>query len=255
MSVETFRGSELKLDRAEHHVIELHNLMKRFVQLQTYKVVADMDLDPGYISWVARGEEVMAHDNFAPIIGDAIHNMRDALDLAVSALMRQAGQSDEHVYFPTAKSRNDLQETIAKRAKKQPFPGDLVRVLETIVQPYIGGNGYLLRTLHALAIMDKHRLIVPTIFGTSIVYTASGGSHIPILISKPVPVKDGAVLTKNAVADLPNIKVGQEALAALTVVFDETCGQVRNREVVQAVRELLYATKDALEAMRDCLRP
>jgi len=103
---ENFRGPELKLHRAETHIIDLHDLLERFMKAQVYKVVADFERDPGYICWVIRGKELFPHDEFAPFIGDVIHNLRDALDLAVAVIMRNARESDEHVMFPSADTLN-----------------------------------------------------------------------------------------------------------------------------------------------------
>jgi hypothetical protein len=51
-----------------------------------------------------RGEKLFPPDEFAPIIGGVIHNLRGALDLAVAVIMRNAGLpfSDKNVQFPTA---------------------------------------------------------------------------------------------------------------------------------------------------------
>jgi hypothetical protein len=132
---EGFRGPDLKLRRAEHHIADVNALLKDFaMDPQSYTAVADFDLSPGSICWVARGKEVLPHDEFAPVIGDAIHNMRDALDLAVSVIMRNAGKSDKNVHFPIRGSLVEF--TLALEEQKPPkFPQELTDVLENGIQP------------------------------------------------------------------------------------------------------------------------
>ena len=80
--------------------MDYYALSKRFLEPSPYIAVADFQLNPGYISFVARGKELFPHDELAPIISDAIHNMRDSLDLAISILMRNRKLHDI-LYFPT----------------------------------------------------------------------------------------------------------------------------------------------------------
>src|SRR5580700_5300590 len=101
---EDFSGPNLKFVRAQTHIAELNDLLRRFMEVQTYKAVANFELNPGYIVWIAKGEKRFDHKEFSPIIGDVIHNLRDSLDLAISVLMRNAKLSDENVMFPTADS-------------------------------------------------------------------------------------------------------------------------------------------------------
>jgi hypothetical protein len=251
---ENFRGPELKLNRAETHIVDLHDLLKRFMEAQTYRVVADFEREPGFICWTVRGEEVFPHDEFAPIIGDVIHNLRDALDLAVSVIMRNAGESDEHVMFPTADTPNGFGLAVAQGPKKPEWPKDLVDVLETRVQPYKGGNGYLLRTLHKLAILDKHRMIVPTAFGTVKVVMVVEGMKLPFYhFPTPLRIKDGTICGRVLVSEFPHVKVNDEADLALDIAFTSVAGPLEFVSVEDALRRLYQAVEEAVDAMRVCL--
>src|SRR4051794_8992852 len=48
----------------------------------------------------------------APIIGDAIHNLRAALDMMACELARQNGKSDKGVYFPISDTEPGLDDRI-----------------------------------------------------------------------------------------------------------------------------------------------
>ena len=250
---EVFRGPELKLQRAETHIIELRVLVRRFVKAQVYKIVADFERDPGYICWVVHGEDLFPHDEFAPIIGDVIHNLRDALDLAVSVIMRNAQESDDNVYFPTADTPNAFKRKIARGKRKPHFPHDLVNVLETRIQPYKGGEGHLLHTLHKLAITDKHRMIVPTVFGTTDVAISTEGMTLPFYTgATPLPIRDGGVFARTLASEFPQITVNQEATVTLSISFYHA-DRLDVLPIDDALRWLYRVTEEAVDAMRLCL--
>jgi hypothetical protein len=95
------------------------------------------------------------------IVGDAMHNLRSALDhLAQQLYMAAAGsnRSDRDPEFPVAEERRGVEKRIDKlRAKKVPQGA-----LDTIValEPWRNGRGHLLWVLHAIDAIDKHRLLV-----------------------------------------------------------------------------------------------
>lgn len=93
------------------------------------------------------------------IIGDCVHNMRTALDLMASELVRLNGGDDKHVYFPFAASGNKLEDTIKSKNFHKAGP-DAVDLLKSFA-PYRGGNENL-RGLHDLDIHDKHRALIVT---------------------------------------------------------------------------------------------
>jgi hypothetical protein len=112
----------------------------------------------------------------------------------------------------------------------------------------------LLHTLHGLSILDKHRLLIPTVFGTSVVSVGINGSHVLAKVGPPdETMVDGSIVARNLVADLPDVKVGQQAAIALTIVFDESCGSLSGAFVDDALIRLYNATRDAIEALRACL--
>ena len=192
------------------------------------------------------------HDEFAPIIGDVIHNLRDALDLAVSVIMRNAEESGENVMFPTADSLYDFGPVLA-RVKKLKFPQSLIDMLETRIEPYTRGRGNYLRVLHKLAITDKHRMIVPTIFGTSRVAMNTEGMKLPFYTGlTPLPIKDGGIYARVLVSEFPDVKPNEEAEVTLTISFD-SWEATKSVPIEDGLRRLYQATEEALDTMRACL--
>jgi hypothetical protein len=221
---------------------------------QSYKAVADFDSEPGYILWVARGKDLFPHDEFWPFIGDIIHNLRDALDLAISVLMRNANLSDVGVQFPTADSLSLLKKAIVRQGKKEPFPPKIVDVLETRIEPYSGARGQLLRVLHNIAIRDKHRMIVPTVFGVDVVEMQSEGMDFLMhVFGARKTIRDGSVLARVSASYFPNVQVGHEAKVTLAITFDDRSRSLQWESIEAGTRRLLYATEDAIECLETCL--
>lgn len=90
--------------------------------------------------------------------GDAVHNMRSALDLLAIDVVAQSGGSTKGVYFPFAEDKTGLNEMIKR--KKFHRATQEAQDLLWAHEPFKGGNG-LLRGLHDLDIMEKHQVILP----------------------------------------------------------------------------------------------
>lgn len=97
--------------------------------------------------------------NYRLIVGDAIHNMRAALDFMAVEVVKLNGKSAKGVYFPFSSDAAALDGAIkSKNFYKAP---DQAIALLKATQPYRGGND-LLRALHDLDIQDKHHRIEPS---------------------------------------------------------------------------------------------
>jgi hypothetical protein len=257
---EDFSEPRLKFIRAQHHINELIDTHREFLKVQTFKAVADFNIEPGNIVWVAYGQQTIDHREFSPMIGDVLHNLRDCLDLAMSVLMRNAGESDGGVYFPTGDSRSNFEKAIGKglkapKARKVPnFPLKVISKIERL-EPYKGGSGYWLRTLHNLAIADKHRLLIPTVFGLDTVHiTVEGKGEIPMHFWEgSVPIKDGSKLARMRASQWPEIKSNQEARMTLSVEFDGSAEELRRWSIVDGCIRLMNVTEDAFDSLADCL--
>jgi hypothetical protein len=95
---------------------------------------------------------------FSAILGDAIHNLRAALDLLACELVRLNGQADDDVYFPFCRAAVDYASMIRTRHMDRASPQALA--LLQALQPYHGGNQDL-RAIHDLDITDKHVMLIP----------------------------------------------------------------------------------------------
>ena len=151
-----FAAPRTKVQRAKGFVAELSAETQRYIDSKpcTVKVIQPDPATPPTIEvrWDGIGLTPGA------IIGDAIHNLRTALDLMASELATLNGKSNKDVYFPLSDSAETLDDAI-KRRRFDKAGDDAVALLRTI-KPYRGGNE-LLRLLHDLDISDKHTALVP----------------------------------------------------------------------------------------------
>ncbi len=98
---------------------------------------------------------------FPVLIGDAIHNMRAALDLMACDLVRLNGKRFDNVSFPFAQTASALEQQIKDKNFKRAHP-DAVALLRSL-KPYKDKGDVALRAIHDLDIMDKHQALLPAV--------------------------------------------------------------------------------------------
>lgn len=155
MSDSLFIGPAAKLLRAAKFIDELERLLTDFNNDSPFSARFDFATDPPQIvvDWKGIGHEAMA------VLGDAVHNLRAALDLLASELARINGRSDRNVYFPFAATMAEFSVAVARRNFDRAGQ-DAVTLLHEFA-PYRGGNE-LLRAIHDLDIEDKHTSLLET---------------------------------------------------------------------------------------------
>lgn len=155
MTSDIFVGARAKIDRARGFVEELEAFASSYQASDPVTAKINFDQNPprAEISWRGVGEIPGC------IVGDAIHNLRTALDLMASEMARSAGKSDKNVYFPFGDTAANFEEQIGRKNFDrcgQPAV-DLLRSLK----PYRGGDDDL-RAMHDLDIQDKHKTLIVT---------------------------------------------------------------------------------------------
>jgi hypothetical protein len=160
MPMPPFEAPRLKLRRARSHIGELQTEMNRYLRREPFWLeIVDAPTFTNGRKWLVHLREEPPLD-FSAIIGDAIHNLRTALDVLACELVRANGQSDKDVYFPFADSAAELPKAIAKRNMRRAKPA--VVVLIENAEPFTGGN-HALRAIHDLDVLDKHQALIPAL--------------------------------------------------------------------------------------------
>jgi hypothetical protein len=157
--MDRFAAARLKIERANKHIADLEAIVSRLPEAyiasvepneaggETIKYSAP---DVGEISGV-----------MALIIGDAIHNLRVAIEYAYLGAVEIHAPSvlDKHTKFPVGKTRNDVESALKNRKIDVLSPKLFDRIVSEI-QPYEDRN-CLVVFLHDLDVRDKHWLLTP----------------------------------------------------------------------------------------------
>lgn len=252
-----FFGPFLKVERASFHINDLAGKINRFIERKPYVVVAE-NYGNGELAWTVRVKEDIPSD-WATIVGDAVHNLRDALDIGISALPSRAGIIDRNsrwTFFPSGDDEDAFKRTLKKGLKKW-ATDDIIGVLKTGIQPYFGGNSPLLRSLSHLAIMDKHYLIAPVVHEVHIhslkAETEFGFQYIPFMNTYAGMVEDGTIVVRTPPRE--GINVGDHANASLFIGFDQSVARVDYLRVIPTLLEMRNSVEDALVDLRPRFDP
>ena len=149
-------GARIKLERANRHIAELVAAATHFLSTAPF-YLQPQDAENGDLITIVR---IRSHvpPAWAAIVGDAVHNMRSALDLvAWQAVEAAGGRPGRDTCFPIGvASRTKNVEAIRRN-----LAGAALKAMKFArrLRPYKGGNDKLTQ-LHALDVVDKHRLIL-----------------------------------------------------------------------------------------------
>jgi hypothetical protein len=200
-------GPESKVKRAKQHITDLESLIGIFKQSNPWSEWRYTELDSG--DWVVLFQELRPiPPTFASIIGDAIHNLRSALDhLAWELVESNGGTGGDETYFPISKDARSFKATFQR--KIQGASNDSMRLIKAM-KPYQGGDDRFW-WLHRLDIWDKHRVLVPAVvFADSI--GGWGELDARYLVDTGGILEDRAPLYRVPAAerDLPNVNMNPQ---------------------------------------------
>jgi hypothetical protein len=147
----------VKLDRAREHLATLSADVRAYLDSRPYVVEAKRAPDTRRLIYFVAGLRPTP-SRVPAVLGDAIHNLRSALDhLAYQLVWVGSGKKpSSHVYFPIGDDRVKYLEQ-RRRQVKGAAPA-AIATLDNLM-PYRGGNDALWR-LHKLNNVDKHRVLL-----------------------------------------------------------------------------------------------
>jgi hypothetical protein len=158
-----------KLERADKHIFEFGAWVQTTFAADSYTVVKETEPDGLHEILKIQYHTPIIPSPVIAIVGDAVHNLRSALDhLACAIALRHNPNTRlENIAFPICKSREVFNHsgTQGKIRVLGPAGEAFIRSLK----PYAGddGIGYFW-TLHRLDVTDKHRALLTTgIFGAA----------------------------------------------------------------------------------------
>jgi hypothetical protein len=236
MTHPALEGPLRKTQWAKQHIDYLEAHIRDFIKGGPYELVTEDQDDTGGVRYSVR-----VHRDPPPewglIIGDAIHNLRSALDHVVYTHIERATAETpgRDIGFPVFDSEEKFNKEFGRKVKGA--SAEVVNLIQ-LAKPYPEGTKALWQ-LHMLDIIDKHQLLIPV--GASAQYNTiewmvSPGFK-PVTIesfpasSKVYPLKDGAILGAVVPAITPpNTHMHVRAKFLFQVAFGE--GQIVEGEAV-----------------------
>ncbi len=144
---------------ADEHFAKLNETLNAFYS-NAYQVMVQDDPKTGrrnYDIFIKRE----LPDSVPFLIGDAIHNLRSALDHVAYELVKRSGRTpSQGLVFPIKDTRKEVIETI-KSEIQVAVGSHIVSLIVDEIQPHAGGKGHTLWVLHRLDCIDKHRELLP----------------------------------------------------------------------------------------------
>lgn len=167
MASNALAGIDGKIERAEGHIADLDTAIGHFINSGPYRVeINDDPKDPDRVCWILREQrpDPMPTVEFAVLIGDAVHNLRAALDHLACGLVSEVSHAPitRETMFPIFRNpgphtANDVKALVTR--KVDGARQDLIDKLCTL-EPYEGGHQEMLWALNYLDIVDKHRVLI-----------------------------------------------------------------------------------------------
>jgi len=155
---ELFAESRLKVDRAMKHINDLNRILTDFAKGYAHEVFIEHDPNGG--DDVLKVRQGTLPTEFLLTLGDALHNLRTALDYAVNEIeLLFKGEMTKNTKFPVRDTRDALI-TAINGGLKYKAPEKVIECIVDGIQPYPGGKGFIIWALHGLDIEDKHRLLI-----------------------------------------------------------------------------------------------
>jgi hypothetical protein len=236
---------DLKVARAHEHIAAVKQLAEDWLDTDAYTIDREVDAETGYTVCKARIKGVPP-EGIGLAVGDAVHNLRSALDHTVYLLaQRHHGESlpldvQESLMFPIIGNQNSkgqptdgasIFEDIARRRGLDVWlPENVLRYIKSIQPYHWKGDDFRFHWLwlvHDLDRLDKHRSIhVTTGWLASTVVSTPGDptSHDIGFVHGHAPVQDGDVLLTFSGAE-----VGVEPHFSRAVALNE--GPAKGQEV------------------------
>ena len=244
----------MKLERAREHIQYLSDTVNAFYDRGPYRLVGNAE--PGTGHWVVCifvNEEPDAR--WGAIAGDAVHNLRSALDNLWHRLWHKpdtaAFWTARYDGFPVFKSLEQLESRFRRVRKARERA--IIDVLRRIA-PYDGGNDGV-GVLADLSNEDKHTCFMPALGamkGTYAFWLSVGKARSKTVTLKHpgmCPIADGATVARLQVDIRGGIPVDVHSEVSFAVVFGQS-PTFHGQPIVPLLAKLGQTTAEIIDAYR-----
>jgi hypothetical protein len=235
-------GVGLKLDRASKHIEALRAEIAAFAAgdpaplgFRAEPPISRPDGSLHYVLYAIVREDPPR--TLAPIIGDALHNIRSALDQLAYELASLQARKSRTTQFPICMDESQFRQADSLR-KIASITGDERDLIER-VQPYNAIDPPRhdpLAILNKLSNRDKHRLLVPCVaaVNTAESWVASSNAEVNFEFIEPGPVKHNArIVALTARPKNPSAGMTLHPRSGLQIALSDTGADDLRLEVVE----------------------
>ena len=176
----TFKSAVSKVKRAGEHIGNIEETLSAIHEASTHALTIKDHFDGTKssvevaIDWVPFLARV---DHLRVMTGDAVHNLRSALDHLAYGIVSTFEEPPNYLYFPIDGDLNSLRAQRSFRIIERLAP-DIADLIVREIKPY--GDGNLFVRLNHLDRADKHRfLLTHTGTGTIHVFVSANDDDVP----------------------------------------------------------------------------
>jgi hypothetical protein len=243
-ATQVFKGPKLKIERANKHIHDLGLLLDTFLKTNFYRIGIEKDPESGSNNLIFE-TTIPIPPEVALIIGDAVHNLRSALDLLACEIITRAGATpSKWTRFPFSNNRKELISTL-KSGKIKIAGSWIIDLIINEIKPYKGGNEPLY-ALHNLDIMDKHKLLIPIAAITRLLGVNTEDDRGNRFHGMNFVIRQGGKI--NAISGGTNFKITNYGQPSFDIFFDK--GQIfEGKPVFPTLHQLSQLVSGIVQAI------
>lgn len=236
----------LKIDRADKHIADLETVVADYLRSDFYEILVERDkrtgqTKVGFKSLHPIGKELNL------LFGDAVGNLRSALDYAVVAICapHRAGKTGG-IYFPFADDRSGYIGEVTKGHIS--LCGTLmVDFFVNEVQAHKGGTGHRLWALNKLRNIEKHRMLLASTKIAGLIVNAedANGNRFGNIHAQ---VNSGGTV---AMFNWPDLKLTEEPRPTFQIEITEPDYFTKERlpETLMSLSQYVRSTVEGINAL------
>jgi len=238
-----FEHAKLKIKRANQHIEELRVILNDFLQTDFYRRRVESDKQAGRHTLTFEAQPFP--DCIPLIVGDAMHNLRTALDFVAYDIVTLGGGPGDEAKFPIRMEEEDLVTALnGNQGAIQCAGADCITLIYDTIQPYKGGKGESLIALRDLDLADKHLHLIPVLSITGLGGVSGHTASALFLDTTFIAGPDGKL---NVTFNSPVFELHDEGKPIFDVLFDK--GHVLERQpIVPALQKLSQLVAGCVQA-------
>lgn len=259
-SNDPFGQARLKHEWANHHINQFHAAWQRFLKTNFCELIMEENSDGCFVRAVSKGE---IPAEIPLTIGDAVHNLKCALDHTISELL---GWRNTRLTFPMEETREKLVATFsAEGAEPCPQCGKggkkgrnaLIEIavpgigefIADKICPYEEAGGFLW-PLNRLDNRDKHRLLIPVVVPQTIRNVFITDDRDNTIEIGEMPIGPGGVIHLAAYTGRPDVKLQCKAEPTAEIFFNEP-GAVEGEAVLPTLVNMAQAVSKTIDRIEE----